>query len=86
MTLKHLHDPFYIRHPENTYIAAFFCVFGLLVFGWSLFFKITLTATVITVWYLPLLTRVYPIAGVDEIKSMSKRSAVIRFHDGVKFP
>jgi hypothetical protein len=84
MTLKHLHDPFYIRHPENTYVEAFFCVFGVLVFGWSLFYKFTLTATVITVWYLPFLTRVYPIAGIDEIKSMSKRSAVIRFHDGRK--
>ena len=80
MTLKHLHDPFYIRNPER-YIEASFCAFGMLVFGYSLFYKVTLTTTAIEVWYLPFLTRVYPIAGV-EIKSMSKASAMVHFRNG----
>jgi hypothetical protein len=86
VTLKNLGDPFHQRYPENTAVEAFFCVFGFLLFAWGFCYKITLTATAITVRYLPFVTRVYPIAGVDAVKSISKRGAVIRFRDGRKIP
>ena len=82
VTLKNRGDPFHQRHPENTAVEAFFCMFGFLLFAWGYCYQITLTATAITVRYLPLVTRVYPIADVESVKSISKRGAVIRFRNG----
>lgn len=84
VTLKNLGDPFHQRHPENTAVEAFFCVFGFMVAAWGYCYKITLTSTVISLRYLPFLTRVYPLESVDKVEPMAKGNARILLSDGRK--
>jgi hypothetical protein len=82
--VKNLSDPFHQRYPENTAVEAFFCVFSFLIGAWGYCYKITLTNTAITRRYLPWLTRVCPIEGVESVESTNAGSAIIRLRDGRK--
>jgi hypothetical protein len=84
IVLKNLGDPFHQRHPENTAVEEFFCVFGFVVAAWGYCYKITLTNAAIILRYLPFLTRVYPLDSVDKVEPMAKGSARILLSNGRK--